>query len=546
MSKISLKLSFLIIIFLVAFSGTLLAQIENYEISGAKTGSIDTVAQQTSQKIVSESIGLLEKEIDPEKYILGPGDILSISIIAAKTKEWEIMISPDGRIMIPDAGVVNLKGLTLSQGEQLIKEKLKKTFKTDEIFIVLRDLRKFKVTVSGAVKKTSIVPATAVDRVSEVIEKAGGFKPDGSLRKIQLYRNGKLINVDLMKFFRLGNDDANPTVLGGDRIVVPNINNLQKLSIRGEVPFPGDYEFNEGDSLSTLIRFGNGFFKSSFLDSVEFVRIGSGTKLQVSILNLTEWDNRLKDGQPLPNDFPLLNGDRVFVRRNPYSNAPYEVIITGEVKLPGKYAVDGETTRVSDIIDKAGGLTSNGSLESSYLLRQAEVGLEDKEMDRLRRTPAGDMSETEYRYFQSRLNEKQGIMAINFPKLMANKNVDDNVVLLNRDSIVISSKKYFVNVQGRVNNPGLVIYKPEFTYLDYIALAGGYGFRSDESGTMIVKSRGQQFDAERGNYHIDPGDYILVPPRQDISWGTIAMTTLTVVAQIVAVVGVVIAVSRTK
>jgi hypothetical protein len=166
-------------------------------------------------------------------------------------------------------------------------------------------------------------------------------------------------------------------------------------------------------------------------------------------------------------------------------------------------------------------------------------------MDRLRRTPTADMSETEYRYFQARLNEKQGIMAINFPKLMKSNDVDDNVVLLHRDSIVISTKKYFVNVQGRVNNPGLVIYKENFSYLDYITLAGGYGFRSDQSGTMIVKSKGQQFDAENQRYRIEPGDYILVPPKQDISWGSIAMTTLTVVAQLVAVVGVVIAVTRT-
>ena len=90
----------------------------------------------------------------------------------------------------------------------------------------------------------------------------------------------------------------------------------------------------------------------------------------------------------------------------------------------------------------------------------------------------------------------------------------------------------------------MIVYKPDYTYLDYINAAGGYGFRSDESGTMIVKSKGQQFDAESMNYKIVAGDYILVPPKKDIGWGQIAMTALTVVAQIVAIGGVIIALTR--
>jgi protein involved in polysaccharide export with SLBB domain len=154
------------------------------------------------------------------------------------------------------------------------------------------------------------------------------------------------------------------------------------------------------------------------------------------------------------------------------------------------------------------------------------------------------MSESEYKYFQARLNEKVGVMAISFPKLMADYNSEDNIILQNRDSIIVPEKKYFVNVQGRVNNPGLVVYKPDYNYLDYINAAGGFGFRSDEGATMIVKSKGQQFDAEEMNYTIAPGDYILVPPKKDIGWGQIAMTTLTVVAQIVAIGGVIIALTR--
>ena len=523
-----------------------LAQVENYEYSAAKPGIIDTMAVQTSQKMVNKAEGLLEKEIDPEKYLLGPGDVFKISVITSKTKRYNLAISPAGKIMIPDVGIVDLKGKTLAEGEKAIVNKMRRIFRTDNIFVILYDIRKFKVSVSGAVKKAAIVPATAVDRVSEIIEKAGGLKPDGSLRKIKIYRSGlsKPINVDLIKYFKVGYDDANPTVLGGDRIIVPKVSEQLTIAIRGEVPFPGEYEFVRGDSLSTLIKFANGFFDTSFLDSVEYTSILPNGSLETRYLDLRDWRDKLFSNELLPGDFPLNNGDRVYIRKNPRLRTPQEVIIKGEVLYPGKYPIDGITTRVADVMRAAGGLTEKGSLEATILIRQAEIGAEDPEMDRLRRIPPGEMSESEYKYFQARLNEKVGVMAISFPKLMADYNSEDNIILQNRDSIIVPEKKYFVNVQGRVNNPGLVVYKPDYNYLDYINAAGGFGFRSDEGATMIVKSKGQQFDAEEMNYTIAPGDYILVPPKKDIGWGQIAMTTLTVVAQIVAIGGVIIALTR--
>ncbi len=547
MKKIN-KQMFIKTLFLVFFFSfaSVFSQVENYEYSSAKPGIIDTLARQTSERIVSEAEGLLEKEIDPEKYVLGPGDIFDIAVISSKTKKYHIPISPSGKMMIPDVGIVNLKGMTLAEGEKAIYNLMRKTFRTSNIYVVLYDVRKFKVSISGAIKKSAIVPASAVDRISEVIEKAGGLKPDGSLRNIKIYRKGlnKPINVDLVKFFKIGDEDANPTVLGGDRIIIPKISEKQTIAIRGELPFPGEYEFVEGDSLSTLIKFAHGFFYTSFLDSVELARFLPDGGIETIFLDLNTWRKKIFTNEPLLGDFPLQNGDRVYIRKDPKKNMPGEVMVDGEVLYPGKYPIDGVTTRVADIIRKAGGITDRGSLEATFLIRQSEIGTIDPEMERLRRIPSGDMSVSEYKYFQAKLIEKPGVMAISFPKLMSDYNSEDNILLKARDSIIVPDKKIFVNVQGRVNNPGMVIYKPGYSYLDYISAAGGFGYRSDESGTMIVKKKGQQFDAESMNYKIEPGDYILVPPEKDISWGQIAMTTLTVVAQIGGLLGIIIALTK--
>ncbi len=551
MTKFNFLRRFFFLMFLSLSISTFncLSQIDNYELSGAKPGALDTLAMQTSQKIVSESTGILEKEIDPEKYIVGPGDVITLAILTTKTKEYDLCISANGSLLLPDAGTVMLKGKSFAEAEKLIKEKIKKVFKTDEVYLILKDLRKFKVIISGSVKKTAIVTATAVDRVSEIIEKAGGLKPDGSVRKIQLYRGGstKPIIVDLIKFFRTHDEDANPTVLGGDHIVIPPISKNQTITISGDVPFPGSFEFNPDDSLADLVRFANGFYPTSFLDSVEYVqKFEEYDEFRVRYLNLKYWRDLSEiDNYPELN-IPLKSGDRIYIKKDPFYKDAQEVAITGEVKFPGKYAVDGRTTRVSEILQKAGGITDKAALDASILIRQSEIGVPDKEMERLRRTPTNEMSENEYRYFQSKASEQQGMMAINFNTLLNNPNSVDNIILLNKDSIVITEKKYFINVQGRVNNPGLVVFNSKENYLDYINSAGGFGFRADASSTLIVKSKGQQFLAETRNYLLEPGDNILVPPKTETKLGEILLTALTVTVQLLTIAGVIIAVLKTK
>lgn len=497
---------------------SLSAQIESYDISRAKQFSVDTLAKETSQKILEGVEGLLEKEIDPEQYILGPNDWLTICIISANSKEIDAKISPSGRLLIPEVGVVDLKGKTLAEAEILIREKVKRIYRADEIYTVIKKLRKFKVIVSGSVMQPAIVSATHVDRVSEVLEKAGGFKFDASLRNIQVIRDGQKnpISVDVRRFFALGEKDKNPFVLGGDVILVPPSSEKNIIEIFGEVKNPKEFEFAPGDSLSMLIKFAQGFLSSAYLDSVEIVRFsGEGAGIERWFVDLNSWRDILYSQSLLPGDFPLEPGDRVYIRTNPNWYKDMTVKIEGEVKYPGEYAIDAKNFRVFDLINKAGGVTKDGSLDAAILIRLSEQEIEDKQMERLRSIPPSEMNGNERRYFQARALEIKGIMTIDFENVMKDPTSDENILLLDKDSIYIPLKKAFVNVQGRVNNPGLVVYKPQYTYMDYITLAGGFGFRADEGETFIVKPNNQQFLAEDMEYKIEPGDNILVPPEKE-------------------------------
>ncbi len=522
------------------------SQVDNQILTGSTKGKIDTLGFERAGRIVKETEGLLEKEIDPDKYVLGPNDILTISIITAKPKEFEAIISPEGKLLIPGVGIVGLKGKTLAEAHGIIKHRINKVLKTDEVYILMKDIRKFKVTVGGSVLRPSIVSAYAVDRVSEIIEKAGGLDYKASMRKIVLLRNeGRTqIPVDLLRYYLLGDKNANPTVLGGDHILVPPSSESFAVEISGEVPAPNVFEYANGDSLSTLIKLGQGFLGSSFLDSVEVAGYDQAGRLTRKFVDINSWRDKLYSKAALPGDFPIKPGDRVFVRKKPnWFEADY-VVITGEVLYPGYYPIDENSDHLSDLIVRAGGLFEDASFESSYILRQEELEERDIELERLYQIPRSEMSDEENRYFQSKKREKKGVMAIDFQKALTDYSSEDNIILRNKDSIVVLRKKTFINIQGRVNKPGLVNFIPGYEYEDYIALAGGYGYRSDPDETQIAKSKGELFLAEDKNYVLEPGDVILVPPEKESSFIEALTEGLAFTIQMMTVAALAITLSR--
>jgi protein involved in polysaccharide export with SLBB domain len=393
------------------------------------------------------------------------------------------------------------------------------------------------------------ISAYSTDRVSEILDRSGALNPNSSIRNIKLVRaeTKEVLRVDLAKYFVTLNEDLNPYVQGGDNIIVPEISKDITIHISGEIPVKDqDYEFVENDSLSTLIRLAQGFLKSSFLDSVEFIRFNENTKnYEKTVLNLTNWVGKIYNfNEVLDNDFELNPGDRVYIRKNPNWVKLTYIKIDGEVKYPGKYSIPNDNTKIADIINAAGGFTESAAPELSEYIRQEEADLPDFELERLRKISPTDMSESENRYFQARIREKKGLMSVDLENALKNINSLDNIIVENRDSVFIPKKKNYIIVQGRVNSPGAIIYNENMTYLDYIELSGGFGFRADEKETFITKPGGQQFLASEMKYKIEPGDVILVPPQKERDIWPLFLETFTLVTQIITVASVVITLSN--
>ncbi len=541
-------ISFLIFT-IFTFSSKVYSQVDYKLITGVTVGAVDTLNINNAKQNSIDNQGLTEKELDASIYIVGPGDEFTITLLSANSLEFKGIVTPDGNLIVPKIGAINLKEKTLGEAYILIKEKVKKTYLSNEVYVALSKIKKFKVIVSGQVQRPNIVNATSAERVSEVIEKVGGFKKDGSLRNIVILRgeNGiqQKIQVDLLKFYNLGNKDYNPFVQGGDQIVVYPINKSQSIASYGEIALPNEYEFREGDSLSTLINFSQGFLNTSLLDSIEFVRVNkSNNSLERTILDLNEFGGSNYVSNLGAKDFKLYSGDRIYVKKIAnITNFKY-VIISGEVKYPGKYAIDEKYDKVFDLIIKCGGFLETAAIDKVNFVRQQELEVVDEELRRLEKLNPSEMSKSELQYFQAKIREKRGVMSIDFTKLMTSQSNSENIYLRNKDSIIVPQKKDYINVQGRVNNPGNVKFETSYNYLDYITLAGGFGFRADPDETILTKQRGEQFLAEDMNYKIEPGDAILVPPKSEVTFYEVFKDSLTIATQLFTILGVVLTISR--
>ena len=507
----------------------------------------DTAGAKKSMELAEQASGLLANEIDPNTYIVGPNDILTVSVWTSESIHVDVIVSPEGRVVFPRAGVIDVKGLTLAQVQDTVALRAQHIYRNAKTNVSLKRLREFKVFVLGAVAVPSVVPATAADRVFDVLERAGGILDTGSIRGIQLFREGRStpIIVDLERYMAYGDERGNPTVLGGDRLIVPLRNTKNVIVISGDVVQQSEYQHLEGDSLSTIVKMSGGFLPSARLDSVTVVRISEdGARLITEVYDLSSWDGQLFTGQQLVNDIPLRSGDRVYVRSIPKWNERQQVVIKGEVVYPGRYPLVPNQTRLTDVIGASGGFTDKASLDDAVVFRTSEMKEIDKEYERLSKLPPSEMSTNELQYYRTKSREVKGILSVSFVDIFSKGQLENNPVLKDGDSIYVPEKNLYINITGSVRTPGRIVYMPGRSYLDYIALAGGYGFRADKSATLIIKVKGDQFPAASENYALEPGDNILVLDEPETKFIDVFTEALTITAQLVTIVGVVLTIVR--
>lgn len=342
----------------------------------------------------AELTQILEKSIDPTEYVLGTGDELSIDVWGEINVHHTLSVTPEGDLLIPGVGEIQVGGLRLSDAKNVIQEAILKSYRNVPVTITLLKLRKVKIIVAGEVKSPGVYSVFANTRVSEAIDLASGFTDNSSFRNIKVtHPDGSTTIADLFRFKRIGDRSRNPYLLGGDAIFVPaKENRINIVGIYGAVKSEGEFEYAPHDSLMDLISLAYGLTMDVDLLQGELIRFNPDHLSTTAIpLDL----KRLLSGNDPQENRPLLPDDRVYIRAVPKFHKKDQVIINGEVNFPGVYNIVEDKTKLSEVVAKAGGFTPYASLAEAAMIRTYNVT--DPEFERLKNIPVGDMTESEYK-----------------------------------------------------------------------------------------------------------------------------------------------------
>ncbi|HLS46991.1 MAG TPA: SLBB domain-containing protein [Gemmatimonadales bacterium] len=397
------------------------------------------------------------------------------------------------------------------------------------VFEVAERLRGF-VTVSGNVWIPSPVGFTPGMRLSDAIRMAGGPKPDVYLGQILVTRlRADSTRVQLRSAF------VDSTGAVQDDIVLQEEDEITVFSrttfrperyviVTGAVRSPGRIAYRSGMTVRDAILLANGLTEDAYLNEAELARVPEdrstgaiATTVRVP-LDSTYLFARSEPGEYAgPPGVParaagapevlLQPYDNLLILRQPEWELPRTVKIAGQVKYPGPYALRSKTDRLMDIVNRAGGLTSEAYPD----------GIE----------------------FYRRL-DSAGRIGIDFRAVLRDADHRDNVILAAGDSIVIPEFDPVVMVRGAVNAPGAVAFRPGKNLDYYVRAAGGYSKSGDKHRAWVEQPNGEKQAVQRRtlladtNPHPRPGAEIFVPERDPGQQGASIIAILGAAAQVMA------------
>ncbi|HNX75573.1 MAG TPA: SLBB domain-containing protein [Candidatus Rifleibacterium sp.] len=412
--------------------------------------------------------------------------------------------------------------------------------------------------------------------VAELINRAGGIiKEDANLERGQIYRKGDGGQQQVLTFnvrFALAGDKSQNHVLKPfDRVRLFAENeitaDISRISIDGAIRRPGQYVYRDGMKLADLVVKAQGLSLDA-ADEIEIARVkeDSSSEIIKASIKAALADEKSPDNivlQPLDRVSILARGDSLI--------EPEVVVLKGQVKRPGPYALTHRGERLSSLIERAGGLTSMAFAEGTVFMRKIDHVTSEKQLEttetvqddlfrqatldlradllrsgakvddlvtlrsevegeKVKEQVAGDLVTVPAKSAQELTSEqssgyagiemstrsmKNQMLRIPIPmkKIVERQaNEYEDIALLDGDQITIPVQPTTVSVFGSVMNPTTILYNPGNSAGYYINRAGGFNGHSDHRRTIVVRANGEVLRM-RNIKKVERGDIILVPPK---------------------------------
>jgi len=292
----------------------------------------------------------------PPNYVIGPGDSVKLQLFGKETGNYELLVSNDGNVDIPELGPLNVVGISFKELKELIQKKYEQQKIGVTPFLSMGQLKTIQIFLVGEVYQPGPLVVNGLSTITTALINSGGINSIGSLRNIQLKRNGKTVsNFDLYDLVLSGDNSKDVRLEQGDVLFVPTARNI--VSVGGQVRRPAIYEMQLDETVKDLLDLVGGVLPSADTSSIQLVRSQASNGL--SILNLS-----LLDRSSLATK--LMNGDFI---RVPKANLEFNnaIAVRGAINLPSIIAVNGLS--ISSLVTKRSVLAST-DMEYALLLRK--------------------------------------------------------------------------------------------------------------------------------------------------------------------------------
>ncbi|MGI4828635.1 MAG: SLBB domain-containing protein [Janthinobacterium lividum] len=288
-------------------------------------------------------------------YVLGPGDTLSLQLSGQINQQYELTVDRTGAIVVPSLGAVHVAGVPYSQLSSYLHDQFSRLYRNFNLNVNLGSLRTIQVFVVGEARSPGTYSVSSLSTLLNAVFASGGPLPSGSLRDIQVKRDGKtLVHFDLYDLLLRGDKSADIRLLSGDVIFIPFAG--PQVAVAGSVNTPAIYELKGASTIAEVLQLAGGETAVAGGGAVRLERIYEHSQRSIEDVSLATAGSQV-----------MQNGDIVSVSSivQRFRNA---VTLRGNVASPGRF-VWRPGLRISDLIPNKEALITR-----NYWDRQNQLG----------------------------------------------------------------------------------------------------------------------------------------------------------------------------
>jgi protein involved in polysaccharide export with SLBB domain len=323
----------------------------------------------------------------PADYVIGPGDVIEVQLFGKDNEQYSLVVSRDGRINFPEIGAIPVTGLKFTELRQDLERRVAEQMIGVKASVTMGALRSIRVFVLGDVTRAGSFTVSALSTMTNALFVSGGIRPIGSLRNVQLKRNGRLVTrLDLYDLLLRGDTSDDVRLQPGDVIFVPPIG--QTAAAAGEVRRPAIYELRGEKTVRQLVEIAGGLLPTAVPRLSQLERLDARGNVTLVDLDLGtdplsreageadsplsrgagEGAARSAAGEGGGSNTTLKDGDVLRIYPN-LDRMEGIVLLAGHVKRPGGIAWR-ERMRLSDLIPNADHLLSQADLDYVVVRRE--------------------------------------------------------------------------------------------------------------------------------------------------------------------------------